>query len=1032
MLCPPSVVILLVAPAHEEDMKTQIGSVLIWFAPLFPTVWSDGPSGTSSSYPTRFPGVHWDNEGWKLSNSVLDQGHYQSRLSLANGYIGINLAALGPFFEKDISSSSADPSINGWPLFDPRQAFATIAGFYNSQPKLSASNFEWLDQYGGESVISGVPHWAGLLIRAGDHTLDASTDPRTIRNFDSTLDIKAGLMRWNFDWLAEPQAQLSVEYSMLVHKLHVNRAAVRLAVKSSADLDISVIDVLDGECAVRTDFVSKHHDPQSSTICTSVKPLGIQNVVAHVCSSLRSQSFQSTHPVGDHKLTESSPSTIAQIAGIQLKGGQSIVVEKYVGVASSDAFSNPQIVALQSALAGAQDGFSSLLTSHQKEWNSIITPESVDDYNLAAHHPTLIDPNLIELQILAVTNPFHLLQNTIGSNAIALLSHSASGLDVWSLPVCGLGSSCYAGFIFWDAEVWMAPGLVLTHPQSARQIVNYRVEKFPQAQKNIKMAFSSSQNRTHQFSDSDAVYPWTSGRFGNCTGTGPCFDYEYHINGDIGLNLYNYLVASGDLAFFKQYLLPIYQGIAGFFGNLLSQLPNGKYSLKNATDPDEYANHVDNPAYTMVLIETHLNTANELRARFGLEPVSSWAKKAKNLALPIDQKTGIIQEYEGMNSSISVKQADVVLIDDFLNYPNPYTSRNLEYYGNKQSLDGPGMTYGVYSVVNSRFQITGCASYTYHLFSSQPYVRAPWYQFSEQLVDDFSKNGGTHPAFPFLTGMGGDYRIPLYGYLGLRLELDHLNVDPSLPPQILSLSYRTFYWHGHPIKAVSNQTHTSLSRPVSGALPNANPRYTNSPMPVRIRTSKSLWQLQPGGSLMVGHHTPTLNDPLQCQPTRSQESYLPGQFPLSITDGSSTTRWIPSELPASATVELNRQFASRSIIGFGFQDSQFTEFVISFYDDADHLKTSVEKTFSSFKGHKVGFQEFNDHPQSKTGWKYFKFDQPIKFHKFSKLTVFHPDHDGPGKFSPDTAESQSVSENHRRPNSQPLSIAEWTLLANPQ
>lgn len=43
-------------------------------------------------YDTRFTGTTWDDEKWILATTSLDQGHYQSRMSLANGYLGINVA----------------------------------------------------------------------------------------------------------------------------------------------------------------------------------------------------------------------------------------------------------------------------------------------------------------------------------------------------------------------------------------------------------------------------------------------------------------------------------------------------------------------------------------------------------------------------------------------------------------------------------------------------------------------------------------------------------------------------------------------------------------------------------------------------------------------------------------------------------------------------------------------------------------------------------------------------------------------------
>jgi hypothetical protein len=33
-------------------------------------------------------------------------------------------------------------------------------------------------------------------------------------------------------------------------------------------------------------------------------------------------------------------------------------------------------------------------------------------------------------------------------------------------------------------------------------------------------------------------------------------------------------------------------------------------------------------------------------------------------------------------------------------------------------------------------------------------------------VDNTTINGGTHPAYPFLTGHGGSNQVAIYGYLG--------------------------------------------------------------------------------------------------------------------------------------------------------------------------------------------------------------------------------------------------------------------------
>lgn len=535
-------------------------------------------------YDTRFEGVTWDNENWVLTTTTLDQGHYQSRMSLANGYLGINVAAVGPFFEVDRPVDG--DMISGWPLFSRRQTFATVSGFWDYQPTTNGTNFEWLNQYGGESVISGVPHWAGLTVEASSgQVLNASVDASQISNFTSSMNFKTGVLSWNYTWAPSAGSPVAVAYTMFVHKLNVNQAAVRLSLTAGNDANVTVTDVLEGDCAVRTDFVDSGSDANSSTIWTAVRPNGINNVTAYFYSSLAGDGIPMTTSITHNPSIGANESSIAQSVQIALKAGTTTTITKYIGGASTDAFTDPQSVAQKAASAAAESGFQTLLQSHQAEWASILTKDSVDDYSF--ENGTLSsDPYVVEQQVTSVTNPFQLLQNTVSSNAKAQAGNN-SMLSVNSISVGGLGSDSYAGLVFWDADVWMAPGLLVAFPEAASATADYRARLFPQAQKNVDLAFSSSQNETGKFtSGSAAVFPWTSGRFGNCTGTGPCFDYEYHINGDIGLNLYNNYVVTGDTATFSSKYFPVYDGIATFYSELVTlNQSTGTYDLTNATDP---------------------------------------------------------------------------------------------------------------------------------------------------------------------------------------------------------------------------------------------------------------------------------------------------------------------------------------------------------------------------------------------------------------------------------------------------------------
>ncbi|KAJ5119472.1 Six-hairpin glycosidase [Penicillium atrosanguineum] len=893
-----------------------------------------GPVGNFSSnvYQTGFDGVTWDEENWLLTTTNLEQGRMQSRGSVANGYFGINVASVGPFFEMDQQAEGGDV-ISGWPLFSRRQSFATIAGFFDYQPTTDEGNADWLWQYGGESVISGVPHWSGLVLDLGDNTfLDATVDNSTISNFSSTYDFKAGVLVWTYTWTpAGDKGSFQIIYRLFNNKLYINQAVVDMQVIPSADSNGTIVNVIDGTSAVRTDFVDSGED--DSAIFTAVRPNGIANVTAFIYTNLTGSAnvdLSSRKVVSGKPYVGTNQSSIAQSVNVNFQAGKTVRVTKYVGAASTDAFADPQQVAKQAVTSAMTNGYLRSLRAHLLEWASVMPENSVDSYAFPENGSLPTDSHIIDSSVIAVANTYYLLQNTVGQNAIKQAGGAAVNVD--SISVGGLTSDSYGGLVFWDADVWMQPGLTTSHPQAAERITNFRAEKYAMAQENVKTNYAGSQNKT-QFSSSAAIYPWTSGRFGNCTSTGPCWDYEYHINGDIGLSLINRWVTSGDTQTFKDIHFSIYDSVATLYADLLVR--NGsKWTLTNMTDPDEYANMVDAGGFTMPLIAETLRNTNSFRQQFGLEENSTWDQMADNVL--VIRENDVTLEFTTMNGSAVVKQADVVLNTYPLDYTSNYSTQDslndLDYYANKQSPDGPAMTWAIFSIVANEVSPSGCSAYTYGLYSYLPYARPPFFQMSEQLIDNATTNGGTHPAFPFLTGHGGANQVALFGYLGLRLTPDDiLHVDPNLPIQIPYLRYRTFFWRGWPIEAWSNYTHTTISRAIdTPPLNTADQRFANTTITVNSGSEDNIttYSLPTMGSIVLPNRqissVNSINGNLaQCKPVLSTDSYEPGQFPISIVDGATSTKWQPSLAAnmSAVTISLGNE-AGSMVTGFYFDWAQ--------------------------------------------------------------------------------------------------------------
>ncbi|KAJ5726807.1 Six-hairpin glycosidase [Penicillium malachiteum] len=882
-------------------------------------------------YETDFDGVSWDEENWLLSTTNLEQGQFETRGSVANGYLGINVASVGPFFEVDSLDDGGD-GISGWPLYSRRQSFATISGFFDAQANTNSSNYPWISQYGWDSVISGVPHWSGLILDLGDDTyLDSTVENATISNFRSTYDFKAGVLLWSYTWSPEDSdGSFDITYRLFAHKLYINQAFVDMEIVSTTDTNATVVNVIDGESAVRSDFVESGVD--SNAIFSAVSPNGVPNVTAYIYANITGNQYvdlSSRKIVTDKPYVSSKNSSIAQAVTVNLKAGKVAHVRKFVGGASSDAFENPQQVAKNASSTALHAGYARSLRSHVTEWASVMPDHSVDRYTYP--NGTLPDDTLIiDSAVIAVANTYYLLQNTVGNNAVN--ASSGINLNTDSISVGGLTSDSYAGQVFWDADLWMQPGLSTSHPESAQRITNYRLKLFGQAQKNINTSFAGSQNET-KFSSSAAIYPWTSGRYGNCTATGPCWDYEYHLNGDIGLSFINQWVTTGDTQFFKESLFPVYDAVATLYADLLK--PNGSYwTLTNMTDPDEYANQVNAGGFTMPLIAQTLSYANDFRQQFGLEENSTWDEFASNVL--VLRENGVTLEFTTMNGSAVVKQADVVLDTFPLDYTTNYTTEDsindLDYYAAKQSSDGPAMTWAIFSIIANEIYQSGCSAFTYAQYAYRPYTRAPFFQMSEQLIDNSTTNGGTHPAFPFLTGHGGSNQVVLFGYLGLRLLPDEiLHIDPNLPPQIPYLQYRTFYWRGWPISAWSNYTHTTISRACNTApLATADRRFAKKAITISSGSDSNStnYRLPVQGSVVIPNRQVASSNTVagnlvQCQPVDSLDSYEAGQFPISAIDGASTTKWQPSSATnwTSITVSLGDE-AGSLVTGFYFDWAQ--------------------------------------------------------------------------------------------------------------
>lgn len=390
-----------------------------------------------SLYSTRFEDVTWDNDAWTLTAAKARNDDYHAISFVANGYIGQSMASNGPFVQ-------TFKELSGWPLFDQRQTFGTVSGFFDRQPTTNGSNFPWLNQYGWDSAISGIPAWGPLIIDLGNGIyLDANTSTSQLSNIAVTQNYQKGLAEWKYAWKPMNSSNLTFEvvYTALAHKLHVNRAYVQLEVIPSSDVNFTVVNVIDGFHALRTNPVET--GTEGSLIYSAVSPWGVNNVTAWIYTSIRSNSSSAYTKVADKPYVIGKNSSIAQGLNIQAKSGQATTITKYVGIASADAFADPRQRAKNVIDDAISEGFLHGLHSHSQEWAAVFPKTSVSDYTDPNTGRLPNDPVLIEKTLVQVVSIFYLLMNTVSENAYKVTNKAP--INVNGISVCGLLTDCYAG-----------------------------------------------------------------------------------------------------------------------------------------------------------------------------------------------------------------------------------------------------------------------------------------------------------------------------------------------------------------------------------------------------------------------------------------------------------------------------------------------------------------------------------------------------------------------------------------------------------
>ncbi len=332
-----------------------------------------------------------------------------------------------------------------------------------------------------------------------------------------------------------------------------------------------------------------------------------------------------------------------------------------------------------------------------------------------------------------------------------------------SIAPMGLSSQGYNGHIFWDSELWMVPTLLALQPDMAKSCLDYRSDRLQKAKQKATI-----------YGYKGAMYPWESDDTGEeATPTWALTGiFEQHITADVAIAFWNYYALTQDKSWLRSEF-KVLKETADFWVSRVVKNPDESYSILNVVGADEYAQHVDDNAFTNAsAIEALKNTIKA--ATILKEPIDpKWITVSEKLV--IHTENGITQNYKGYKGQ-TIKQADVNL----LAYPlhiitdKAQIERDLEYYAEKiDKKDGPAMASGVLSVLYSRLGDKEKA-YDYFIKSYLPNSRPPFGVFSESA-------NSNNPYFA--TGAGAMLQAVIYGFGGVEQTDSGLKYNKGLLPK---------------------------------------------------------------------------------------------------------------------------------------------------------------------------------------------------------------------------------------------------------
>jgi len=715
---------------------------------------------------------------WSVVEEQFDPGRHEaseSIFSLGNGRMGQRAN-----FEEAYSGESLQGNYIAGVYYPDK---TRVGWWKNGYPEFFAK-------------VLNAPSWIDIDVQVDGVQLDLNK--QKVLKFSRILNMRHGFLERSFTVEIQPGKQLEVSSKRFLSIVDDEIGAIRYRVKPiNFDPEITLTPSLDGNVRNRD---SNYDETFWKQLEAKAENGGAQLVAETRKSKFRVALAMKYEIYLEDQRVKSAPELIqkegyaAHKITCKVPAGRTCALYKYASVISSLNFPAKRLEeeSIRRVEAAYEKKFDNLFSDHLHQWE--------DHWS---HSDIVIEGDEKAQQAIRF-NIFHLNQTYSGKD------------ERLNIGPKGFTGEKYGGGTYWDTEAYLIPFyLSSAAPEVAKNLLIYRYKHLEKAIENAELL---------GFSNGAALYPMVTMDGRECHNEWEITFEEIHRNGAIAYAIFNYIRYTGDHQYLAGYGLEVLIAVSRFWRQRVNWSDvKGKYVILGVTGPNEYENNVNNNWYTNLVarwtLAYTLQSLQYVRDHFpsdyqvimgktGFDLVGEterWKDIVNNLYFPYYEEKQVFLQQEGymdkeqyyaediepserpINQHWSwdrilrspfIKQADVLqglyLFED--EYDREVLRRNFEFY-EPRTVHESSLSPCIHSILASKI---GETKQAYEL-----YLRT-----SRLDLDDYNREvaEGLH-----ITSMGGTWMSVVYGFVGFRVKDDRLHLDPGLPGNWKSLSFKVIF-----------------------------------------------------------------------------------------------------------------------------------------------------------------------------------------------------------------------------------------------